>query len=135
MSILLDSSACIAGINGRPPAVIARLTRELAGRTSIHIPSVALFELWYGVAKSQQVSRNTELLKTFVLPFQIADFDDEDARLAGEIRAELERAGTPIGPYDTLIAAQAVRRDFLLITANVREFARVKRLRWENWSK
>jgi tRNA(fMet)-specific endonuclease VapC len=55
--------------------------------------------------------------------------------MAGEIRATLERAGTPIGPYDTLIAAQAVRRNFLLITANVREFSRVEGLRWENWAK
>ena len=115
--------------------MIERLSRALAEQMSIHVPSVALFELWYGVAKSQQVSRNAELLKTFLLPFQIADFDDEDAKIAGEIRAELERSGTPIGPYDNLIAAQAIRRDFLLITANIREFSRVRGLRWENWAK
>jgi tRNA(fMet)-specific endonuclease VapC len=135
LSILLDSSACIAGINGRPPAVIERLGRALADQRSIHIPSIALFELWYGVAKSRQVSRNTELLRTFLIPLQIVGFDDEDSKMAGEIRATLERAGTPIGPYDTLIAAQAVRRNFLLITANVREFSRVEGLRWENWAK
>jgi tRNA(fMet)-specific endonuclease VapC len=134
LSILLDSSACIAAINGRPPSVIGRLSRALGNRTPVHVPSIALFELWYGVAKSRQVSRNTELLRTFIQPLRIAAFEEEDAEVAGEIRAALERAGKPIGPYDNLIAAQALRRDLLLITANVREFSRVKGLRWENWA-
>ena len=93
-----------------------------------------MFELWYGVAKSRQVSRNTELLRTFLQPLRIVAFDDEDAETAGDVRAALERSGKPIGPYDNLIAAQALRRDLLLITANVREFSRVKGLRWENWA-
>jgi tRNA(fMet)-specific endonuclease VapC len=134
LSILLDSSACIAAINGRPSSVIERLSRALDSRTAVHVPSIAVFELWYGVAKSRQVSRNAELLRTFLQPLRIVAFDDEDAETAGNIRAALERSGKPIGPYDNLIAAQALRRDLLLITANVREFSRVKGLRWENWA-
>ena len=63
------------------------------------------------------------------------DFDGADAKVAGEIRAELERAGRPIGAYDVLLAAQAMRHQLTLITANVSEFSRVKGLLWEDWSK
>ena len=65
---------------------------------------------------------------------QVLDFDAEDAEEAGDIRATLQRAGTPIGPYDILIAAQARRRDALLVTANTREFARVPGLQIEDWT-
>jgi tRNA(fMet)-specific endonuclease VapC len=61
-------------------------------------------------------------------------FEPEDAEEAGDIRAELERAGTPIGPYDVLIAAQARRRSALLVTANMGEFTRVPGLRIEDWA-
>ena len=65
----------------------------------------------------------------------IVDFDGEDARVAGEQRAALETAGRPLGPYDLLIAGQALRREWILVTANVSEFSRVKGLKWEDWAK
>ena len=134
MSILLDTNVCIAALNGRPPAVIEQLAQVLARRTAVAVPSIALFELWYGISKSAKAHSNAEALRVFLEPLQIVDFDHEDARLAGNIRADLGRTGRQIGPYDCLIAAQALRREFLLITANVREFSRVKGLRWENWA-
>jgi tRNA(fMet)-specific endonuclease VapC len=105
-------------------------------RTEIAVSPIVLFELWHGAAKSTRVAENTERIGAFLAGgFAVLDFDSEDARIAGEIRAELESAGTPIGPYDLLIAAQTIRRSATLVTANVSDFARVSGLRWEDWSR
>jgi tRNA(fMet)-specific endonuclease VapC len=72
--------------------------------------------------------------KTAKIFKQVLSFESGDAEEAGEIRSALERMGTPIGPYDVLVAAQARRRDALLVTANEREFARVPRLKFEDWA-
>lgn len=134
MSYLLDTNACIALINGRPSAVRKRLRLSLERGDRVWLSSVALFELWYGVAKSELKERNTERLAVFMSPFEVLSFDEEDARLAGAVRAMLERAGSPIGAYDLLIAGQALRHELALVTANVAEFSRVAHLRWEDWS-
>jgi tRNA(fMet)-specific endonuclease VapC len=134
LTILLDTNACIATISGRPPRVRERFWRTEAKGESRLVSSITLFELWYGVARSARVADNTKQLALFLTSVEIINFDEEDARTAGSIEAELRGRGTPIGPYDLLIAAQAVRRNLLLITANVREFARVSTLRWEDWT-
>lgn len=134
MSWLLDTNACIAIINGRPPGVRRRLREALAAGEPVAVSAVALFELWYGVAKSARSAANSERLAVFLSPLVTLPFDDEDARAAGAVRAALEQAGTPIGAYDTLLAGQAVRRGLVLVTANVAEFARVEGLSWENWA-
>ncbi len=134
MSWLLDTNACIALINGRPPVVRHRLRSVLARGEPVAVSSVALFELWYGVAKSARAAANSERLAVFLAPFEILPFDDDDARAAGAIRAALEQAGTPIGAYDTLLAGQALHRNLTLVTANVAEFARVNGLSWQNWA-
>jgi tRNA(fMet)-specific endonuclease VapC len=131
---LLDTNACIAVINGRPRTVRARLHDVLSRGEEVGVSAIALFELWYGVAKSGRVDANTERLAVFLAPLGTLHFTDEDARSAGVIRHELERAGTPIGAYDTLIAGQALQRGLTLVTANVAEFQRVGGLRWENWA-
>ena len=134
MSWLLDTNACIAIINGRPPAVRHRLRSALNRGEPVAVSSVALFELWYGVAKSARPGPNTERLAIFLAPLDTLPFDEDDARAAGAVRAALEQAGTPIGAYDTLLAGQALRRGLLLVTANVAEFARVSGLSWQNWA-
>jgi tRNA(fMet)-specific endonuclease VapC len=94
------------------------------------------FELWYGVSKSSQPEANRQRLRAFVAaPVALLAFDDEDAQCAGAIRAALEVLGRPIGAYDVLIAGQALAHKFTLVTANVKEFARVKGLAWQDWSK
>ncbi len=133
MSYLLDTNACIAIINGRPEPVRARLNKILSRGEDVGVSAIALFELWYGVAKSARLDVNTERLAVFLAPLDTLPFTDEDARVAGEIRAELERAGMPIGAYETLIAGQALQRGLILITANVAEFQRIGGLRWEDW--
>ena len=95
----------------------------------------AFLELWYGAMKSAKPKENADIIRRFVTgPISLLDFEPDDGEKAGAIRADLERKGTPIGPYDILIAAQALRRDALLVTANMREFKRVIGLRCEDWS-
>ena len=117
MSYLLDTNACIAIINGRPQSVRHRLRWALTRGEPVALSSVALFELWYGVAKSARAAANTERLAVFLAPLET-----------------LEHAGTPIGAYDILLAGQAVCRGLILVTANVAEFARVRGLSWQNWA-
>ena len=98
-------------------------------------PSVALFELWYGVARSRHRERNAERLHLFLSGDVAAiAFGEQDAPVAGELRRTLEAAGTPIGAYHLLIAAQALRAGATLVTANVVEFARVPGWVWEDWT-
>jgi tRNA(fMet)-specific endonuclease VapC len=135
LSFLLDTNACIATLNGRPPVVRDRIVRVRNAGGEIIVSSIALFELWHGVGRSMQAERNAERLAIFRNSVRILPFDEEDARVAGGIEAELRARGTPIGAYDILMAGQAVRRGLTLITANVREFSRVQGLQWEDWSK
>jgi tRNA(fMet)-specific endonuclease VapC len=134
MTVLLDTNACIALINGRPPSVRARLKRALDAGESVVVSTVTSFELWYGVAKSAQKARNAERVGIFMASLATLPFDDEDAQAAGEVRAGLERRGKPIGAYDCLIAGQALRSGAVLVTANIGEFARVPKLRVQNWA-
>lgn len=133
---LLDTNACIAVINGKPQSVRGRLQKELDAEAKVFVPAVVAFELWYGVAKSARPAANAQLLTTFFAgPIGLLAFDDEDAKIAGAVRGALEAAGKPIGAYDLLIAGQALRRKLILVTANSREFGRVKGLKWEDWGK
>jgi tRNA(fMet)-specific endonuclease VapC len=136
LKYLLDTNVCIALINKWPIPVRAHFDKELRHGSEVYISSVAVFELWYGVSKSQRREMNSHLLVGFLSgPAQKLTFDDEDARFAGELRAEMDAIGRPIGQYDLLIAGQALRHKMTLVTANVREFSRVKALSWEDWSK
>jgi tRNA(fMet)-specific endonuclease VapC len=135
VNYLLDTNACIAIINGSPASVRPRLERALKDGASVAVSAVVAFELWYGAAKSARRQANRQRLETFFAgPLELVSFDDEDARAAGEVRAALESAGTPIGAYDLLIAGQALRYDATLVTANTAEFSRVGDLRWEDWA-
>jgi tRNA(fMet)-specific endonuclease VapC len=106
VTYLLDTNACIAIINDRPQTVRQRL-RKVAPRERVFVSVIAVFELWYGVAKSTRLGANAERLAVFLALPQVLPFDEEDARAAGMIRAALERAGSPISAYDTLIAGEA----------------------------
>jgi tRNA(fMet)-specific endonuclease VapC len=135
VTYLLDTNACIALINGTPKAVRRRFQRAIAKEATVLVSAVVAFELWYGVAKSERREANTQRLEAFLAgPLGWIAFDEEDAREAGAVRAELERAGKPIGAYDVLIAGQARRRRATVVTSNTREFDRVKGLKWEDWA-
>jgi tRNA(fMet)-specific endonuclease VapC len=132
---LLDTNACIALINGTQAGVRRRFQRAVARDRAMLVSSIVAYELWYGVRRSQRKEANTQRLEVFLAgPLEWTPFDDDDARAAGDVRAELEAAGTPIGAYDVLLAGQARRRGATLVTSNVREFGRVAGLKWEDWA-
>jgi tRNA(fMet)-specific endonuclease VapC len=132
---LLDTNACIALINGNPERVRTRFAKAIDAGAKVWVPAVVLYELWYGVAKSARPEENTRRVETFVAgPIQLLAFDEKDVQPAGVIRAGLEYSGKPIGAYDVLIAGQAVCRGLTLVTANAREFRRVKNLKLEDWA-
>ena len=134
--ICLDTNAVISALNQRTSPVLTRMEDAIASGEPLAIASIVLFELWYGAVKSERLERNRQRVADFLAgPIEVLPFESGDAEEAGDIRAVLERAGTPIGPYDILVAAQARRRDALLVTANAREFARVPRLKFEDWAR
>lgn len=136
MNYLLDTNACIALMSPTTNAVQTRFTQATHRSGRFYTSSVVAFELWYGVFKSARPMENTRRCEAFFSgPVELLVFQEEDARIAGGIRAELERLGKPIGAYDLLLAGQAVRNKLKLITANVAEFSRVKGLLWEDWSR
>jgi tRNA(fMet)-specific endonuclease VapC len=110
VSYLLDISAVIALLKNQPPIVRTRPWRAAAHGSEIAVSSIVLYELWYGVARSERRSENTERLRVFLSGnIAVLSFDKADSAIAGELRGTLQRTGTPIGPYDLLIAAQALQ--------------------------
>ena len=131
MNYLLDTNICIYLIKRKPPEVLQRFRQLQPG--SVFISSVTTSELYYGTQKSQRVQTNLEALNNFLLPFLIVDYDESASFLYGELRADLEKRGQPIGPLDMMIAAHALSLDVPLVTNNTKEFERVKGLKLENW--
>ena len=129
---LLDSNICIYLINGRPIKVVQKIKEY--NPPEIKLSSISIAELEYGVSKSENREKNRQALIDFASAFDIVDFNDDDAEIYGMIRADLEKKGQIIGPYDMQIAAQAISRNMVLVTNNVREFCRVKNLKIENWA-
>jgi tRNA(fMet)-specific endonuclease VapC len=125
---LLDKNAVIALVK-REPRFMQRVRER--SPSEFGIPSIAAHELYFGAYKSSRVEENLARLEYLRIP--VVEFDREDAQEAGQLRALLAAAGTPIGPYDVLIAGQAKARNLILVTRNVREFARVAGLRIEDW--
>ena len=133
--ICLDTNVVIGIVNGRSSSLRHRLGEQMRAGMPVALPVISLFEMRYGFAKSNRRAINEGLLERFLgLGIDVLPFDAEDAEHAGNIRAYLESKGTPIGPYDCLISAQARRRGATLVTANSREFARVPGLLLTDWT-
>lgn len=132
MKYLLDTDICIYLIKKRSPPLIKKILTCKAG--DLAISAITLAELEYGVAKSIHQDKNRLALATFITPLHILPFDAELCRTYAELRATLETHGTPIGPYDMLIAAHALHVKCPLVTNNTREFSRIPKLKIENWT-
>ena len=131
---LLDTNIIIPVLNESNDVLARRLDVELERATPILLSVVVLYELRFGIALSARRTRNEAALAQFLtMPLDLLNFDDEDADHAADIRATLKRDGRPIGPYDILIAAQARRRNAVLVTLNRREFERVPSLMVSDW--
>ncbi len=131
MRYLLDTNTCIYIIKRSPAHVYRRFERLRVG--DVGISAITYCELQFGVAKSSKPEENQVALTEFLGPLDVLDFPSTSAPLFGEIRAQLQRAGTPIGNYDLLIAAHALHLGLTLVTNNTKEFDRVPDLRIENW--
>ena len=133
MKYLFDTNLCIALIEERE-VPRQRLERALVEGSELYLSSLVLYELSYGIHKSRQPRTSRARLEKYLHLFhEVLDFTSRDAERAGEIRAQLEKAAKPIGPYDVLIAGQALARDMILVTANTREFERVPGLVFQDW--
>lgn len=128
---LLDTDICIYAIKHRPPAVRERLNQHAA---HLAISSVTLAELLYGAEKSAQPAHNLQVVESFAARLSVLPFDARAAAHFGQIRAGLQQAGTPIGPYDLMIAAHARSQGLTLVSNNRGEFARVPGLLLDNWA-
>ena len=131
MSLLLDTNICVYALK-QHPAVLERLLSKARPEVSLSVITEA--ELRAGAAKSASPARTLRLLENFLAPLNVLEFSSGDAVAYAQVRAKLERAGMPIGPLDTLIAAHALARELTLVTNNEREFRRVTGLRVENWA-
>ncbi len=132
MKYMLDTNICIYLIKKQPPKVLKHFKSHTVG--DIGISSVTLAELRYGVSKSQYIEKNQQALDEFILPLEIADFDEKAAQEYGTMRVELERAGKPIGSMDMLIGAHAYALGATLVTNNTKEFKQIKNLKIVDWS-
>jgi tRNA(fMet)-specific endonuclease VapC len=129
MRFLLDANVVIGLLNDATSKLARRARRERPA--DITISAIVAHELFYGAFKSQRATQNVASIDS--LQFEVLEFDKEDARQAGEVRAFLAARGTPIGPYDVLIAGQAKSRNLILVTNNTDEFGRVPGLRLDDW--
>jgi tRNA(fMet)-specific endonuclease VapC len=132
----LDTNVLIALLNGRPPGVRTHFDAARDSGAALSISVVVFHEIMYGAAASQRRAENEEKIALFIAAgnLDIHPFEEADARHAADIRAHLRRLGTPIGPYDLFIAAQARRRGALLVTSNGHEFERVPGLSVADWA-
>ena len=131
MKYLLDTNICIYAINGRDPNLTKKLLTILPD--DIAVSSITVGELEYGAAKSKWGNRTRQTMYAFLSNFSILPFDNDDAVCFGNLRASLALAGTPIGAYDVMIAAQGLTKGLTVVTHNTGEFSRVPGLKLEDW--
>jgi tRNA(fMet)-specific endonuclease VapC len=129
---LLDTNICIFAIKHKP-AKVFELIKERS-KESIYISSLTVAELEFGVQNSEREEQNRIALLKFLSIFKILNFDDADAIAYGRLKVDLRKKGELIGPIDMLLAAQALNKEMLFVTNNVKEFKRVDGLRIEDWS-
>ena len=132
MRFLLDTNICIYALRDRPRQVMRRL--QTVGRAAVAVSVITVVELRQGADKSQRPDLNHTALDDFLEPMSVLPFEERDARAAAQVRAHLERIGRPIGDFDSLIAAQGLTRDLIVVTNNVEEFERVPDLGIANWA-
>lgn len=130
LKFMLDTNICIFTIKNRPVQVREVFTRH---HGQMCISSVTLMELIYGAEKSASPERNLAVVEGFAARLDVLKYDENAAAHTGQLRAELGRVGTPIGPYDQMIAGHARSLGLILVTNNRREFDRVSGLRVEDW--
>ena len=131
MKFLLDTDTCIYALK-QDPRVLQRLLAQSPQEIAVSVITEA--ELRTGAAKSGSPAKTLRFVENFLRPLTILEFTSNDAVSYAQVRAKLERSGTPVGPLDTLIAAQAIAHKLVLVSNNQREFGRVAGLNVQNWA-
>lgn len=131
MIYLLDTNTCIQYLTGKSASVIQHF--QTVPRNDIYLCDIVKAELYYGACKSFRKEKNLKLYELFFSQYISLPFDGQSAIIYGNIRADLEAKGTPIGPYDLQIAAIAILHNLTLVTHNLREFNRIQELKTEDW--
>lgn len=131
LKFMLETNMCIFTIKNKPAHVREQFIRQ---HGMMCISTVTLMELFYGAEKSANQTRNLAEVEGFAARLEVLDFDNLAAAHTGQIRAELAQAGTPVGPYDQMIAGHARSRGLIIVTNNRGEFERVPGLRVEDWT-
>ena len=131
MKYMLDTNICIGIIRQNSSKLIQRLITCTPG--DVGVSSITIAELAHGAQKSSQTQKNMAALEQFLLPLEIADFDQQASMIYGIIRAKLEQEGNRIGAMDMLIGAHALSMDITLVTHNPNEFHRIQNLKLDDW--
>jgi tRNA(fMet)-specific endonuclease VapC len=129
---MLDTNICSFVIKRRSELLLREFHQH--DHATICVSAITTYELYAGCERSPNRERLFEKVNEFLQPFPVLAFEDKDSRQAAVIRAELERAGTPISACDVLLAAHALNHNLTLVTNNTREFKRVKGLKLADWS-
>ncbi|NVK29814.1 MAG: tRNA(fMet)-specific endonuclease VapC [Gammaproteobacteria bacterium] len=131
LKYLLDTNIVIYTIKNKPQAVREAFNRHYG---QICISSVTYMELVYGAERSSNPAKNLRVIEGFIARIDVLAYDESAAVHSGQIRAQLASVGTPIGPYDQMIAGHARANGLIVVSNNTKEFARVEGLRLENWA-
>jgi len=128
----LDANICIYALKGAYPRIADHMQRH--SPADMKIAAIVRAELQFGARKSQSPVRTREVLEKFLSPYEVVPFDSTATDAYAGLRFDLEQKGTPIGPNDMILAATVLATGGCLVTHNVEEFRRVKRLRIEDWA-
>ena len=131
MKYIFDTNVCINILNGRNENILNKI--DNINNYDVIIPSIVRFELFYGAFKSNKLTKTLKILNEFLNSFETIGFNNNIAEIAGKIRADLDKKGTPIGPYDLIIGATAIYKDLVLVTHNTKEFSRIDKIKIEDW--
>ena len=127
---MLDTNICIYTVKNQPPQVREAFIRH---QDQLCVSTVTAMELIFGAEKSAAPEKNLGVIEAFLARLAVLDYDLHAAEHSGQLRAELQKIGKPIGPYDQMIAGHARSLGLIVVTNNEREFNRVTGLRVENW--
>ena len=127
---LLDTNTLIYFFKG-----IGKVSQNIFSHSpqEIYIPSIVIYELQVGIAKSNSPQKREKQLEKLLTQITVIDFTTKEAKASAKIRATLEAKGEPIGPMDTLIAGYALAHNYILVTNNTKEFQKIENIKLDNW--
>ncbi len=128
---LLDTNICIYILKNKPVEVLEKFKKFDIGE--LKLTSITVAELYFGAYNSSYLERNISVIERFLIPFEIVNFDEKAAMEYGKIKAKLRKEGNIIGELDMQIASIAISNNLILVTNNIKEFARIENLDFENW--